>query len=92
MTAISTNKTYIGILLALTAVIVWSGNYVVARGIIQQVPPIAVAFYRWLLASICIVPFAYKAFKKDLPILLQHKTYLFLQHLQALHYSIHLFI
>jgi drug/metabolite transporter (DMT)-like permease len=77
MTAISTNKTYIGILLALTAVIVWSGNYVVARGIIQQVPPIAVAFYRWLLASICIVPFAYKAFKKDLPILLQHKTYLF---------------
>lgn len=74
---IQKNKSYVGVLLALTAVIVWSGNYVVARGIIHQVPPIAVAFYRWFFASICIIPFAYKAFIKDFKILLQHKTYLF---------------
>ena len=51
--------------MALTAVIVWSGNYVVARGIAQTVPPISVAFYRWFIASICIVPIAWKNFKAD---------------------------
>lgn len=73
----SSNPVFIGIVLALIAVIIWSGNYVIARGIIHSVPPISVAFYRWSFACIVMLPLAYKSFKKDLPILLQHKTYLF---------------
>lgn len=71
------NIFYIGIALALTAVIVWSGNYVVARGIAQTVPPISVAFYRWFIASICIVPIAWKNFITDKTAILQNKRYLF---------------
>lgn len=73
----SNNPTLIGVSLALIAVIIWSGNYVIARGIIHSVPPISVAFYRWFFACLVMLPLAYKSFKKDLPILLQHKTYLF---------------
>jgi drug/metabolite transporter (DMT)-like permease len=73
----SNNPTLIGVSLALIAVIIWSGNYVIARGIIHNVPPISVAFYRWLVACLVILPFGYKSLKKDFPILLQHKTYIF---------------
>lgn len=71
------NNFYIGITLALTAVIVWSGNYVVARGIAQIVPPVSVAFYRWFIASVCIIPIAWKSFKADKAAILENKRYLF---------------
>ncbi len=71
------NNFYIGIALALTAVIVWSGNYVVARGIAQTVPPISVAFYRWFIASVCVIPIAWNKLKTDKAVVLQHKSYLF---------------
>jgi drug/metabolite transporter (DMT)-like permease len=44
-------------LLALTALF-WSGNFVVGRGIQGQIPPIAMAFGRWLVAFCVLLPFA----------------------------------
>jgi len=49
-----------GIALALLAVIIWSGNFVVARDLIKEIPPISLNFYRWLIASLLIAPFAIK--------------------------------
>jgi drug/metabolite transporter (DMT)-like permease len=49
-----------GIALALLAVIIWSGNFVVARDLIKEIPPITLNFYRWLIASLLIAPFAIK--------------------------------
>ena len=66
-----------GVALALITVIIWSGNYVVARGVSQQIPPISLAFYRWATASICIIPFAYKKVIAEKQIIIQHKNYLF---------------
>jgi drug/metabolite transporter (DMT)-like permease len=63
---------YIGILLAVLTTIIWSGNFVIARSARQQVPPISLAFYRWLCATIIILPFS---FQKE--ILLKNKWYLF---------------
>ncbi len=71
------NNFYVGVLLALLAVVIWSGNYVVARGIIEKVPPIGVAFYRWFFACICIIPLGFKQFKKDLPVIKENKRYVF---------------
>jgi drug/metabolite transporter (DMT)-like permease len=56
---------YAGMGLAVLAVLIWSGNFIVARGIFKQVPPISLAFYRWLLASVLIVPFAIRSFRKN---------------------------
>jgi len=58
-----------GIGLAVLATIVWSGNFIVARKVINDIPPVALAFFRWLCASIIIAPFAFKSFiaeKKEL--------------------------
>jgi len=67
---------YIGILLAVTATIVWSGNFIVARGVIKQIPPVSLAFYRWLMGSIIILPIGYKKFRQELPLIRKHWKYL----------------
>ena len=65
MTAAQQKHTTYGILLAIVAVLIWSGNFVIARGIYKQVPPVSLAFYRWATASIIILPIAFRSLKKD---------------------------
>jgi drug/metabolite transporter (DMT)-like permease len=54
-----------GIGFAVLAVIIWSGNFIVARGVIRQIPPVSLAFFRWIIASVLIMPFAIRHFKKE---------------------------
>jgi len=61
-----------GILLALIAVIVWGGNFVIARGVSNQISPISLAFYRWSLATIILLPIAWKQFRSELSIIRLH--------------------
>ena len=68
---------YTGIGLAVLTTLIWSGNYVVARGIYKQLPPVSLAFYRWGLASICLIPLAWKKTFRERQILQQKKKYLF---------------
>lgn len=56
---------YRGVLLAVLATIIWSGNFVVARGVIKEIPPVALAFFRWLTGTLILTPFAFKYLKKD---------------------------
>ena len=44
-------------LLTLTALL-WSGNFVIGRGIQGQLPPLAMAFWRWAIAFLVLLPFA----------------------------------
>lgn len=69
-------KFYTGVLLAVLTTIIWSGNYVIARGISNEVPPVSLAFYRWALASLCIAPFAFKKFRLEKQIIFQNKNYI----------------
>ncbi|MEP6747529.1 MAG: DMT family transporter [Bacteroidota bacterium] len=73
----STKKIYTGVALVMMTVIIWSGNYVVAKGISKQLPAVSLAFYRWSLASICIMPFAIKKFVGERQIILANKSYIF---------------
>ena len=56
------------LLLTLTALF-WSGNMVVGRGIRADVPPLAMAFWRWLLAFLLILPLAAPHFRTQWPLL-----------------------
>ncbi|MBY4675488.1 DMT family transporter [Marinobacterium arenosum] len=47
-----------GYLFALVATIIWSGNFVVARGLTESVPPISLAFWRWVVAIVVFLPLA----------------------------------
>ena len=74
----NTNKDiYTGMGLAVLAAIIWSGNFIVARGVSQQIPPISLAFYRWSMATLIMLPIAWKGFRQQAPLLKQHSTYLF---------------
>jgi len=58
-------NTITGIGLAILAVLIWSGNFVIARGVSKQVPPVSLAFFRWSTASLIIIPFAIRYVKKE---------------------------
>jgi len=68
---------YTGIFFAILATIIWSGNFIVARGVIHQIPPFSLAFYRWATASIIIFPLAIKTFNAEKTIVITHWKYLF---------------
>lgn len=73
----SQKNIYTGVGLAVLAVIIWSGNFIAARGVIKQIPPISLAFYRWLAASLIICPLAIKQFKTEWPVVKRSGHYLF---------------
>lgn len=67
----------LGIVLAVAATIVWSGNFIVARGIIHDIPPVALAFFRWLTAVIILLPVAWKHLLPAWAVVKQNKAYFF---------------
>ncbi len=52
-------------LLLTLAPLFWAGNVVLARGINTLIPPVAFAFWRWVLATIIIFPFSRRHLKND---------------------------
>jgi drug/metabolite transporter (DMT)-like permease len=77
MTTTTQKNTYIGIALAVLATIIWSGNFIVARGVTQQIGPISLAFYRGLTATVIIAPFAWKRFLAERKLIRANRSYLF---------------
>ncbi|MGH1350748.1 MAG: DMT family transporter [Methyloligellaceae bacterium] len=59
------------ILLCLTTLF-WAGNFVLARGVSGHFPPIALAWFRWTLAFMIILPFTIGQVRKDWPIIKKH--------------------
>lgn len=67
---------YIGISLAVLATIIWSGNFIISRGVNQQIGPVSLAFYRWLTATLIISPFAWNKYKVEKHIVKANLKYL----------------
>ncbi len=65
-----------GYLSAIGATIIWSGNFVVARGLTDSIPPVSLAFWRWVVAVIVFLPFALKSFASDWILIKRHLLYL----------------
>jgi drug/metabolite transporter (DMT)-like permease len=53
------------LLLSLTALF-WAGNAILGRAVAGQVPPIALAFWRWVVGAAIILPFAWPHLGRDL--------------------------
>lgn len=51
----------------MVATLIWSGNFIVARAIHQDVPPIMLAVLRWGTASIIMLPIGWQAFQQNWP-------------------------
>lgn len=49
----------------------WAGNAIVARSITDEIPPIALAFWRWAVAALLLVPLAWPHLRRDVPFMLR---------------------
>jgi drug/metabolite transporter (DMT)-like permease len=77
-TAYQGKQVLTGISLAVLATLIWSGNFIIARGVINDIPPVTLAFYRWLSATVILLPFAWKNLKSRIPLVKKHFWYFFL--------------
>ncbi len=75
--AANNRNTGIGISLAVITTIIWSGNFIIARGVYNQIPPVSLAFYRWALASVIIFFVGYKKFVAEKHFVFKNWKYLF---------------
>lgn len=69
--------TIIGIGLAVLATMVWAGNFVISKGVSQLIGPITLAFFRWSLATMIIIPIAWSSYKKEKQFIKENIRYLF---------------
>lgn len=75
-----------GYLFAVIATVIWSGNFIVARGLNESIPPVSLAFWRWLVAIIIFLPFGLKPLILEWRII--KKNFLFLSIVSILGISI----
>ncbi len=66
-----------GVLLAIVATLLWSGNFIISRAVNADIGPISLAFYRWFAATLFIAPFAWKKINAEKSIVFANKRYLF---------------
>jgi drug/metabolite transporter (DMT)-like permease len=66
----------IGYLLVLAATVIWSGNFIVARGLSDSIPPVTLAFLRSATAVIVLLPFGIRPFCRDIKLVWKHLGYL----------------
>lgn len=53
------------LLMLLLPPLFWAGNFIVGRAMRDAVPPIALAVDRWLIALLCLLPFAWRALRRE---------------------------
>lgn len=63
------NSSIIGNSMALSATIVWAGNFIAAKMLAPELSAYEVNFWRWIFATIILLPFSFPHFKKDWPII-----------------------
>lgn len=62
-----------GFLFALLAVTIWSGNFLIASGFVDYIPPVTLAALRWLTATVVFLPFAMRDMQRDMRALLDNR-------------------
>ncbi len=67
-----------GYFFAIGATAIWSGNFIIARGLTDSIPPVSLAFWRWIVAVAVFLPFALKPLIAERNTLRKHIPYLFI--------------
>lgn len=49
--------------------LLWAGNIVLGRYVVGAVPPIAIAWFRWTLAFLILLPIAWRSMREDWPVI-----------------------
>lgn len=59
-------------LLMLLPGLFWAGNAIVARSTVGVVPPVGLAFWRWTVGAVLVLPFVWPHLRRDASALRQH--------------------
>lgn len=71
--AAALNRTaFLAFALAVLAMLMWSGNWVVVRAARTDIPPLGLNFWRWVVATLVLLPFAGAAARRDWPAARRH--------------------
>jgi len=65
-----------GYLFALGSTAIWAGNFAIARALNQSITPITLAFLRWTVAAVAILPFALKHLVAERALIRKHFPYI----------------
>ncbi len=66
----------LGYAFAVAATLIWSGNFIVARGLADAISPVLLAFLRWTVAALVVLPLAAPALWRQRAVFRQHAGYL----------------
>lgn len=56
-------------LLLVCAPLFWSGSFLVGRAVVGEIPPVGLAFWRWVGAAAILIPFAWPSLVREWPII-----------------------
>ncbi len=59
-------------LLLVLTILFWAGNFNLARAIHADVPPLGLSFWRWAVAALILLPFAWPSMRAALPLARVH--------------------
>lgn len=62
-----------GLLILTLPPLFWAGNFVVGRAVRNDISPMTLSFGRWLIALVCILPFAWRPMWRDLALYWQNR-------------------
>jgi drug/metabolite transporter (DMT)-like permease len=65
-------NTWLPYLLLTLTVLFWSGNFVLGRGIRELIPPVSLNYWRWVGALMILIPFSWRAVRRQRVLLLTH--------------------
>ncbi len=60
------------------ATLIWSWNFIIARSVIETIPPVTLAFLRWTTATLLLLPFTLKPLRQSWSLVRNHLPYLLL--------------
>ncbi|WP_419798170.1 MAG: DMT family transporter [Terasakiella sp.] len=66
------------------AVLFWAGNSVVGRAYATDLPPVAMVFWRWVIAALVLMPICLKHFLRDFHIIRANLPYIAVQGLLSI--------
>lgn len=70
------NPKWLGYVSAICATVIWAGNFIIARGAVDLVSPVALAFWRWIVAVLILIPFALPSLIREWKEVKSHLPYL----------------
>lgn len=74
----------VGVILAIVAIAIWAGNFIISRGLGGMYSPAVTAFSRWLLACVFLFPFAIKHVKAEWKYIVEQKWVIILSGLSGI--------